>query len=144
MTAPSVSAPSRQALFVPEILRESRYEAESEYSLNLLAATCSEQTGRLHTLSLLSEYLASGAGGRKRQLVAKEIEALRELYEAVWCELGCAFSDPVVRSAREAVEQAVGYRERPDPICNRRSSAWGLSACCPFLFLTRFIKPYNS
>jgi hypothetical protein len=111
MNAPSVPVPLRQALFIPEIVCASRYEVDSECSTSLLATTCSEQKGRLHTLSLLSEYLASGAGGRKRQLVAKEMQALRELYETVWCELGCAFSDPVVYSVREAVEHEARYRE---------------------------------
>lgn len=101
----------RQGRTISPILHGSRYELDSEYSLHLLAVTCSEQEGRLHTLNLLSEYLASGAGGRKRQLVAKEVQALRELYEAVWCELGCAFNDPVIRSAREAVEQETYCRE---------------------------------
>lgn len=104
MSALPFPAMRNQGLAVPPILRDSRYESDSEYSLHLLAATCSEQEGRLDMLKLLSDYLASGAGGRKRQLAAKELQALRDLYEAVWSELGCAFSDPVVRSAREAIE----------------------------------------
>jgi hypothetical protein len=30
--------------------------------------------------------------------------AMREIYEAVWSELGCAFSSAIVTQAREAVE----------------------------------------
>jgi hypothetical protein len=62
MSAPSVAAVSRRDLILPSIFRDSRYESYREYSLSLLAVTCSEQKGRLHTLNLLSEYLASGAG----------------------------------------------------------------------------------
>jgi hypothetical protein len=82
MSAPSVTAVSRRDLILPPIFRDSRYESDREYSLSLLAVTCSEQQGRLHTLNLLSEYLASSAGGRKRQLVTREMQALSELYEA--------------------------------------------------------------
>ena len=35
----------------------------------------------------------------------------RELFGAVWSEPGCAFSDPVVRFARRAVEYEARYRE---------------------------------
>lgn len=109
MTAPSMPAVSHRDLVLPPIFRASRYEPDSsEHPLRLLAVTCCEQQGRLHTLNLLSEYLASGAGGRKRQLVAKEMQALSELYEAVWCELGCGFSDSLIRSARETVEMHYG------------------------------------
>jgi hypothetical protein len=52
----------------------------------LLAATCWEQQGRFHTLQLLREYL-SGCAGRRHQIVASEIKALQELYDATWCEL---------------------------------------------------------
>ncbi|HEX7362288.1 MAG TPA: hypothetical protein VF283_17490 [Bryobacteraceae bacterium] len=84
------------------ILRGSRYAA---YSLSLLASACAEQKGRLRALVLLFDYLASGAGGRKRELIAKEMQALLDLYEAVWCELDDAFGARTIRSAREAVEQ---------------------------------------
>ena len=110
MSAPSTAAVPRRSLVLPPIFRNSRYESDSEHSLSLLAVTCSEQQGRLHTLNLLSEYVASGAAGRKRQLVTREMQALRELYEAIWCELGCAFSDRIISSARTAVEHEAGYR----------------------------------
>lgn len=84
------------------ILRGSRYEADAGYSLCLLASACAEQKGRLRALVLLSEYLASGAGGRRRELISKEMQALRDLYKAVWCELGGAFGDEVIRAVREA------------------------------------------
>jgi hypothetical protein len=46
-------------------------------------------------LQLLSEYLAS-CTGRRRQIVASEMKALRELYEATWCELDYAFPAKLV------------------------------------------------
>jgi hypothetical protein len=110
MSAPSMAAVSRRDLMLPPVFRDSRYQSDSEHSPSLLAVTCSEQQGRLHTLNLLSEYLASGAGGRKRQLVTREMQALSELYEVVWCELGCAFSDRIISSARTAVEHEAVYR----------------------------------
>lgn len=113
MSALSSSARLRAPSAIPAIIHESRYEADDEYSLALLAATCSEQERRLHTLTLLSEYVASGAGGRKWLLVTKEIQALTDLYEAVWCELGCAFDSHVVRSARAALEGKPRYCEVP-------------------------------
>ena len=113
MSALPFLATRNQAIAVPPILHDSRYESDSEYSLKLLAATCWEQEGRLHTLNLLSDYLASSAGGRKRQLLAKELQALRDLYEAVWCEPGCAFGDLVICSAREAVEHEALCRQTP-------------------------------
>ena len=105
MSAPSFPTFARQALGIPPITHGSRYEPDCECVLSLLAVTCAEQEGRLHMLTLLSAYLASGAGGRRRQFVAKEMQALRDLYEAVWCELGCAFSDDFVRMTRRAVER---------------------------------------
>jgi hypothetical protein len=59
---------------------------------------------------LISEYLAYGVSDRKRQLVAREMQALSEWYEAASYELGCAFSDRIVRSARAAVEHDVRNR----------------------------------
>jgi hypothetical protein len=41
------------------------------------------------------------------------MQALSDLYEAVWCELGCAFSNPIVRSARATVEHEAHYRKAP-------------------------------
>lgn len=98
---------SAPAQTLPAVLRDSRYEADREYPLGLLAATSAEQKSRFRTLALLSAYVASGAKGRRRELVNKEIQALRDLYEAVWGELDGAFGDGVVRAAKEAVGQQV-------------------------------------
>jgi hypothetical protein len=105
MSAPPFPTFARQGLAIPPIVHENRYELECECARSLLAVTCAEQEGRLHMLTLLSAYLASGAGGRKRQFVAKEMQALRDLYEAAWCELGCAFSDDFARMTRRTVER---------------------------------------
>lgn len=104
MSAPSFPTFARQGFAIPPIVHGNRYELECECACSLLAVTCAEQEGRLHMLTLLSAYLASGAGGRKRQFVAKEMHALADFYEAVWCELGCAFSNDFVRVTRRAVE----------------------------------------
>lgn len=81
----------------------SPYANDRDHSLSLLAATCLEQQGRFHTLQLLTEYLGCCAG-RKRQIVAAEIKALQESYEATWCELACAFPVKLIRWSRAAVE----------------------------------------
>lgn len=86
------------------IVPESRYWQDEGQPSSLLEETCREQFGRLHTLYLLNAYLASAAGGRRRQAVADEEKALRALYEAVWADLEFAFSNAVVMSARRAIE----------------------------------------
>jgi hypothetical protein len=105
VSAPPVPLVCGQLPVAPLILRDSPYANGRGHSLHLLAATCSEQQGRFHTLQLLSEYVAFCAG-RKRQIVAAEIKALQELYDATWCELGCAFPAGLVRRARAAVERS--------------------------------------
>jgi len=86
------------------IVRGSAYQQDEGQPSSLLEETCAEQFGRLHTLCLLSVYLATATGGRRRQAVVDEEKALRALYEAVWGELEFAFPAAVVLSARQAVE----------------------------------------
>lgn len=93
-----------QVRIVRPIFRNSLYAKDRRHSLGLLAAVCSEQQGRFHTLQLLSDYLASRTG-RKRQAAASEMKALRDLHESTWCELSFAFPAELVRWARAAVEQ---------------------------------------
>jgi hypothetical protein len=95
----------------PPILRDSPYANDRHHSLSLLAATCLEQQGRFHTLQLLTEYLGHCAGW-KREIVAAEIKALQEIYDATWCELGCAFPAGLVRRARAAVERRSARAQR--------------------------------
>lgn len=87
----------------PPIFSSGPYANDRDHSLSLLAATCSEQQGRFHTLQLLTEYLA-GCAGRKRQIVTSEIKTLQELYESTWSELSWAFPAGLIRRARSAVE----------------------------------------
>jgi hypothetical protein len=91
----------------PTLLPGSCYGMDEGNPSSLFHQTCREQIGRLHTLDLLSAYLTAGAGSRKREAVAQEVMAMREIYEAVWCELGFAFSSAIVTQAREAVELLV-------------------------------------
>ena len=104
MSALPISSFRRRIRFVPSILRDSPYANDRDHSRSLLAAACSEQQGRFHTLQLLTEYLGCCAG-RKRQIVESEMKALRELYEATWYELACTFPAKLVRWARAAVER---------------------------------------
>lgn len=69
-------------------------EQRSPYSAPLVEALTMHKTAaiavelrqqpRIHTLIFLAEYLASGTGGRKRQLIARERQTLSDLYDAVW------------------------------------------------------------
>jgi hypothetical protein len=89
------------------ILPGSRYEQDGAQASSLLETTCQEQQGRFHTLLLLDDYLVRQHSGRKHQLIEAEERTLRELYEAVWVELGTAFSEAVVNASRQQVEAAV-------------------------------------
>lgn len=111
MSALSIPPLCRQFPVSPPILRDSPYANDRDHSLSLLAATCWEQQGRFHTLQLLTECLGFCAG-RKREIVAAEIGALQEIYDATWCELGCAFSAGLVRRARAAVERRSARMQR--------------------------------
>jgi uncharacterized protein YoaH (UPF0181 family) len=71
---------------------------------SLFCLTVEEQQVRWHTIQLLSEYLASGAA-RKRELIAEELKACRQLYEAVWAEMDCNFHSTVVEKTRQSIEQ---------------------------------------
>jgi hypothetical protein len=71
---------------------------------SLLPQTCLEQFARLHTLRLLSDYLAARAGTRKRQVIAKERKALHDLYETVWNEVASTLSTEVAERARHKIE----------------------------------------
>ncbi|HTU47457.1 MAG TPA: hypothetical protein VMF91_20510 [Bryobacteraceae bacterium] len=86
------------------IVPDSAYWQDEGQPSSLLEETCREQVGRLRTLRLVDAYLATAAGGRRRQAIADEQKALQGLYEAVWTELQLAFSDVVVRAAREWAE----------------------------------------
>jgi uncharacterized protein YoaH (UPF0181 family) len=71
---------------------------------SLFCMTVEEQQARWHTIQLLSEYLASGTA-RKRELIAQELKACRQLYEAVWAEMECAHYSTVVEKTRQSIEQ---------------------------------------
>jgi hypothetical protein len=53
---------------------------------------------------LLAEYLASGTA-RKREVIAKELKACRQLYEAVWAEMNYTLQSTVVEKTRQHIEQ---------------------------------------
>ncbi len=72
--------------------------------LSLFCLTVKEQQARWHTIQLLSEYLASGSA-RKRELIAKELKACRQLYEAVWAELDNTFHAAAAEKTRQSIEQ---------------------------------------
>lgn len=103
MSAPSLTHALPEA-FTPALLPGSRYQVDADYATSLLQSACAEQERRFHILTLLTRYLASGAGGRKQQVLAKELATLRELYEAVWEELRTVFSAELVASVRRQVE----------------------------------------
>ena len=129
MSAPFFS--NTQALEVALLLPGSPYQADENDASSLLRQTCAEQEGQLHTLALLSAYLALASAGRKRQVLADEMNMLRELVEAVWCELGCAFPDRVVQTARTAVRtrSAAKYKRTGKPAmskepCSKAPACW--------------------
>ena len=88
-------------------LPRSRYEQDGAQASSLFETTCSEQQGRFHTLLLLDDYLTRRHSGRKHQLIETEERSLRDLYEAVWGELGIAFPQNLVDDARQIVEAFV-------------------------------------
>jgi hypothetical protein len=71
---------------------------------SLFCLSADEQQARWHTIQLLSQYLASGAA-RKRELIAKELKACRQLYETIWAEMDCTFHSTVVEKTRRQIEQ---------------------------------------
>jgi uncharacterized protein YoaH (UPF0181 family) len=71
---------------------------------SLFCLTVEEQQAQWHTIQLLSEYLASGTA-RKRELIAQELKACRQLYEAVWAEMDCTFYSATAEKARQSIEQ---------------------------------------
>jgi len=71
---------------------------------SLFCLTVEEQQARWHTIQLLSEYLASGTA-RKRELIAQELKACRQLYEAVWAEMDCTFYSATAEKTRQSIEQ---------------------------------------
>ena len=71
---------------------------------SLFCLTVEEQQTRWHTIQLLSEYLASGTA-RKREFIAQELKACRQLYEAVWAEMDCTFHSTLVEKTRQSIEQ---------------------------------------
>lgn len=73
-------------------------------ALSLSCLTVQEQQARWHTIQLLSEYLASGTA-RKREVIAKELKACRQLYEAVWAEMDNTFHAAVAEKTRQSIEQ---------------------------------------
>ena len=73
-------------------------------ALSLFCLTVEEQQARWHTIELLSEYLASGTA-RKRELIAKELKACRQLYETVWAEMDSTLHSTVVEKTRQSIEQ---------------------------------------
>jgi uncharacterized protein YoaH (UPF0181 family) len=100
---------------VAPIGREDRAQAASLFRL-----TADEQQARWHTIQLLSEYLASGTA-RKRELIAQELKACRQLYETVWAEMDCAHNSTVGEKTRQNIEQT-GIGDQPKKYsagCNR-------------------------
>jgi uncharacterized protein YoaH (UPF0181 family) len=71
---------------------------------SLFCLTVEEQQGRWRTIQLLAEYLASGTA-RKREVIAKELKACRQLYETVWTEMDFTFHSTVVEKTRQSIEQ---------------------------------------
>ena len=77
---------------------------DAAQALSLFCLTVEEQQARWHTIQLLSEYLASGTA-RKREVIAKELKACRQLYEAVWAEMDCTLHAAVAEKTRQSIEQ---------------------------------------
>jgi uncharacterized protein YoaH (UPF0181 family) len=77
---------------------------DTAQALSLFCLTVEDQQARWRTIQLLSEYLASGTA-RKRELIAQELKACRQLYEAVWAEMDCALRSTVVEKTRQSIEQ---------------------------------------
>ena len=77
---------------------------DREQTLSLFDLAAEEQQARWHTIQLLSDYLASGTA-RKRTIIAKELEACRQLYEAVWVEMSCAFAWTLLETTRQTIER---------------------------------------
>ena len=89
------------------VLPGSRYKQDGAKASSPFETTCSEQQDRFHTLLLLDDYLTRRHSGPKHQLIEAEERSLRDLYEAVWGELGIAFPQNVVDDARQKVEAFV-------------------------------------
>ncbi len=77
---------------------------DAAQALSLFCLTVEEQQARWRTIQLLSEYLASGTA-RKRELIAQELKACRQLYEAVWAEMDCTFYSATAEKTRQSIEQ---------------------------------------
>jgi uncharacterized protein YoaH (UPF0181 family) len=77
---------------------------DAAQALSLFCLTVEEQQARWHTIQLLSEYLASGTA-RKREVIARELKACRQLYETVWAEMDCTFHSTLVETTRLSIEQ---------------------------------------
>jgi uncharacterized protein YoaH (UPF0181 family) len=77
---------------------------DAAQALSLFCLTVEEQQARWHTIQLLAEYLASGTA-RKREVIAKELKACRQLYEAVWAEMNYTLQSTVVEKTRQHIEQ---------------------------------------
>ena len=77
---------------------------DAAQALSLFYLIVEEQQARWHTIQLLSEYLASGTA-RKRELIAQELKACRQLYEAVWAEMDCTFYSATAEKTRQSIEQ---------------------------------------
>jgi uncharacterized protein YoaH (UPF0181 family) len=85
--------------------RQRRWDGrDAAQALSLFCLTVEEQQARWRTIQLLSEYLASGTA-RKREVIAKELKACRQLYEAVWAEMDCTRYSTAVEKTRESIEQ---------------------------------------
>jgi uncharacterized protein YoaH (UPF0181 family) len=83
---------------------------DAAQALSLFCLTVEEQQARWHTIQLLAEYLASGTA-RKREVIAKELKACRQLYETVWAEMDFTFHSTLVEKTRQSVEQP-GIRDQ--------------------------------
>jgi uncharacterized protein YoaH (UPF0181 family) len=79
-------------------------ETDGAQASSLFRLTAEEQQARWRTIQLLSQYLASGMA-RKREVIAEELKACRQLYEAVWVEMDCAVAWTLVETTRRSIEQ---------------------------------------
>ena len=77
---------------------------DAAQALSLFCLTVEEQQARWHTIQLLYEYLASGTA-RKREVIAKELKACRQLYETVWAEMDNTFHAAAAEKTRQSIEQ---------------------------------------
>jgi hypothetical protein len=99
-----IAAPHATLEWQVLILLDSPYGSDEAQASSLFRVASQEQQARWHTIQLLSDYLASGTA-RKRTIIAKELEACWQLYEAVWVEMSCAFAWTLLEPTRQSIER---------------------------------------